>query len=86
VDASGLGQGQRYVGGGVRRPDLAVGQRGHDVLPAAGSDTVKDFEVAEISADKAYLTKSNVELVEEVGATPFILFRSTKCTGSSYGD
>jgi len=38
--------------------------------------TAKCFDVAEISADKAYLTKANTELVEEVGATPYIPFKS----------
>lgn len=38
--------------------------------------TAKQFELAEVSADKAYLTKSNVELVESVGATPFVPFKS----------
>ncbi len=45
-------------------------------FPALVQATAKDFDVVEISADKAYLTKSNVELVEEVGATPFIPFKS----------
>jgi len=31
--------------------------------------------VAEISADKAYLTKHNCDLVEQVGATPYIPFK-----------
>lgn len=38
--------------------------------------TAKDWDVTEISADKAYLTKSNCELVEQVGATPYIPFKS----------
>ena len=32
--------------------------------------------MAEVSADKAYLSKRNLELVEGVGAVPFIPFKS----------
>lgn len=38
--------------------------------------TAKEFDVAEISADKAYLTKSNLALTDELGVTPFIPFKS----------
>ncbi len=38
--------------------------------------TAKDFDVSEVTADKAYLTKGNVELVEEIGAAPYIPFKS----------
>jgi transposase len=38
--------------------------------------TAKQFAMDEISADKAYLTKRNVELVESIGAVPFVPFKS----------
>jgi transposase len=38
--------------------------------------TAKEFDVAEVSADKAYLTKSNAEVVEQIGAEAFIPFKS----------
>ncbi|MEX1046635.1 MAG: transposase [Actinomycetota bacterium] len=38
--------------------------------------TAGNFEMREVSADKAYLGKRNVALVEQAGATPFIPFRS----------
>jgi transposase len=44
-------------------------------FPALVQTTAKSFDVAEVSADKAYLTKSNVDLVEQVGATPYIPFK-----------
>lgn len=37
--------------------------------------TAKSFDVAEVSADKAYLTKAACEIVEQVGATPYIPFK-----------
>lgn len=39
--------------------------------------TAENFEMAEVSADKAYLSKRNVALVEEAGAIPYIPFKST---------
>jgi Transposase DDE domain len=39
-------------------------------------NTAKDWDMEEVSADKAYLTKRNCELVEEIGATPFVPFKS----------
>jgi transposase len=44
-------------------------------FPALVEATAKEFAVEEVSADKAYLTKKNVELVESVGATPFVPFK-----------
>jgi transposase len=40
------------------------------------SDTAENFDVAGVSADKAYLSKRNLALVEGVGAVPFIPFKS----------
>ena len=44
-------------------------------FPPLVQSTAKSFDVVEVSADKAYLTKVNCELVEEVGATPYIPFK-----------
>lgn len=38
--------------------------------------TASRFNVAEVSADKAYLGKANVAAVEAIGATPFMPFKS----------
>lgn len=39
--------------------------------------TAAHFDVAEVSADKAYLSHKNVSAVESVGATPFVPFKSS---------
>lgn len=38
--------------------------------------TAQNFDMAEVSADKAYLARKNLTLVEEVGATPYVPFKS----------
>lgn len=38
--------------------------------------TAKRFPVAEVSADKAYLSKRNLEVIVNAGATPYIPFKS----------
>jgi transposase len=38
--------------------------------------TADRFQIAEVSADKAYLSRRNAELVESVGAKPYIPFKS----------
>ncbi|MDO8647501.1 MAG: IS5 family transposase, partial [Candidatus Diapherotrites archaeon] len=37
--------------------------------------TIKDFNVKEVSADKAYLSRKNLQIIVENGATPFIPFK-----------
>ena len=39
--------------------------------------TSENFQLREVSADKAYLGRQNMELVESFGATPFIPFKSS---------
>ncbi|WNY24489.1 transposase [Methanolapillus millepedarum] len=39
-------------------------------------ETSFNFEMAEISADKAYLGQTNLEIIESYGAVPFIPFKS----------
>lgn len=46
------------------------------LLPALLAQTGKGFQVREVSADKAYLSKKNLEAIEEIGAVPFIPFKS----------
>ena len=38
--------------------------------------TAQHFEVSELFADKAYLSRKNLNAVETVGAMPFIPFKS----------
>lgn len=45
-------------------------------LPALVSQTAKTFEVNEVSADKAYSSKKNLQVVNSIGATAFIPFRA----------
>jgi len=46
------------------------------VLPELLMQTVKRFKVREVSSDKAYLSKKNLEAIDKVGAVPFIPFKS----------
>ena len=45
-------------------------------LPALVNATAKTFNINEVAADKAYSSKSNIEAVVAVNATPFIPFKS----------
>jgi transposase len=40
------------------------------------TDTARNFNLREVSADKAYATRDNLRLVESVGAKPYVSFRS----------
>jgi Transposase DDE domain./SWIM zinc finger. len=45
-------------------------------------DTAYNFEISEVSADKAYLSRNNLEIIDKYGATPFIPFKSnSKASG-----
>jgi transposase len=46
------------------------------VLPALAEATAKNFQVAEISADKGYASRNNAEAVTALGAVPYISFAS----------
>jgi len=50
-------------------------------LPALVERTSRGFDMNEVSADKAYLSNSNLAVIEKTGATPFIPFKSNT-TGS----
>jgi transposase len=45
------------------------------VLPELLQKTAERFDVKEVSGDKAYLSKKNLEAIDAVGATPFIPFK-----------
>ncbi len=44
-------------------------------FPILVNETAKSFNIREISADKAYLTRNDLHVVENVGATPYIPFK-----------
>lgn len=45
-------------------------------LPRLVQESSKNFALSEVSCDRAYLSKDNFRIIEEVGATPFIPFKS----------
>jgi transposase len=52
-------------------------------LPALLATTAKRFKMAEVSADKAYLSHANLAAIEGVGAKPFIPFKlNSRAEGS----
>lgn len=44
-------------------------------LPRLVQETAKTFEVNEVSGDRAYSSKDNLKLIEDVGAVPYIPFK-----------
>lgn len=44
-------------------------------------DAAKNFKLVEVSADKAYLSRENVALVDSLGAAPYIPFKDGTGTG-----
>ena len=45
-------------------------------LPELVQATAENFTMEEISADKAYLSKDNLQIVHDAGATPYVPFKS----------
>ena len=45
-------------------------------LPALVESTAQRFQLADVSADKAYLSHANLAAIEKVGAVPYIPFKS----------
>jgi transposase len=45
--------------------------------------TAQNFAVKEVPADKGYLSKENLELVEKMGATAFVPFKSNSVAGEA---
>jgi len=50
----------------------------HDTkeFPSLVNATSRNFNIKEVSADKAYSSRENIELVDSIGATSFIPFKS----------
>lgn len=46
------------------------------VLPELVTATDRHFQIAEVSADKAYLSRGNLDAIEAVGAVPYVPFKS----------
>ncbi|HMJ78585.1 MAG TPA: transposase [Iamia sp.] len=46
------------------------------MLPRLAHQTAASFTIAEVSADKAYLSHDNVDVIDRLGATPYIPFKS----------
>lgn len=65
--------------------EVTVGKAGDSTMfnPLL-TKTCQNFNVKEISADKAYSSKANLELAEELGAMPYIPFKSNT-TGHARG-
>jgi len=55
------------------------GQHANDsrLLPALVSATAQNFTMNEVSADKGYSSKNNVEIITKFGAVPFISMKET---------
>jgi transposase len=47
------------------------------LLPSLTATTAQNFTMNEISADKGYASKNNVEIITKFGATPFIAMKET---------
>ncbi|HLX87013.1 MAG TPA: transposase [Acidimicrobiales bacterium] len=46
--------------------------------------TAENFTIREVSGDKAYSSKRNLQAVADLGATPFVPFRANSNTGEAY--
>jgi hypothetical protein len=42
------------------------------MFPALVNATARNFQIAEVSADKAYSSKANLQLVDDKGGVPYI--------------
>ncbi len=69
----------------VAAVELTMGNE-HDskFLPELVMQTAQNFDVKEISGDKAYSSRANLQLIGDLGATPYIPFRKGT-TGKSHG-
>lgn len=45
------------------------------MLPTLAERTADEFDMRELSADKGYSSKANADVIEQLGATPFIAFK-----------
>jgi transposase len=55
----------------------------YEIFAPLVKSTAARFDIAQISADKAYSGRSNLGVVEAIGATPYIPFRSNAKGGSA---
>jgi len=62
-------------------------ERGADSpqLPYLVEQTAKNFKVGEVSCDKAYSSRNNLQLIQDVGAVPYIPFKSNTSGKRSRG-
>ena len=69
----------------VTAVELTMGNE-HDTkfLPELVTQTAQNFTVKEVSGDKAYSSRKNLQLIGDLGATPYIPFRKGT-TGKSHG-
>jgi transposase len=69
----------------VTAVELTMGNE-HDskFLPELVLQTAKNFDVKEVSGDKAYSSRKNLQLIGDLGAVPYIPFRKGT-TGKSHG-
>jgi transposase len=60
----------------VTAVELTMGNE-HDTkfLPELVTQTAQNFNVKEVSGDKAYSSRTNLELINDVGAVPYIPFK-----------
>jgi transposase len=54
------------------------------LMPKLVEDTAKNFAVETVAADKAYSSQRNLQVVSDIGATPYIPFKNN-ATGESGG-
>ena len=47
-------------------------------------ETARNFTIREVSADKAYLSHRNLELIDDMGAAPYIPFKSNSTADNRY--
>src|SRR5260221_18305 len=50
-------------------------------LPSLVEKTAKNFNIAEVSADKGYSSGTNHDAIEKIGAKPFIAFKANTTGG-----
>jgi transposase len=51
------------------------------LLPALVNATARNFQISEVSADKGYSSRANLDTIAELGATPYVAFKlnTRKC-------
>ena len=62
----------------------ATESAGSPQLPSLLNKTAETFAVRELSADKAYISKSNLRAIDAVGATPYIPFKANSTPSQSH--